>query len=165
LKVIIDLHGAPGSQNGFDNSGQRGSANWGYNQGDVQRTKEIVEGISREFSDPQYYGVVTALVSRFRVGLVVLSIKTFFFVDYLDLTWDLQAILNEPAGFTSSSYLATTRQFTIDAFYAARYPWASQGNNAKSGLLIIYSDAFQPSEFEGIGRMKAEGVCFYDRND
>jgi glucan 1,3-beta-glucosidase len=64
LKVIIDLHGAPGSQNGFDNSGQRGSANWGYNQGDVQRTKEIVEGISREFSDPQYYGVVTALVSR-----------------------------------------------------------------------------------------------------
>ncbi|KAG7527661.1 hypothetical protein FFLO_06708 [Filobasidium floriforme] len=118
LKVIIDLHGAPGSQNGFDNSGQRGSANWGYNQGDVQRTKEIVEGISREFSDPQYYGVVTAL-----------------------------AILNEPAGFTSSSYLATTRQFTIDAYYAARYPWASQGNNAKSGLLIIYSDAFQPSNY------------------
>ena len=70
MKVIIDLHGAPGSQNGFDNSGQRGSANWGYNQGDVQRTKEIVEGISREFSDPQYYGVVTALVSgnRSRVG-------------------------------------------------------------------------------------------------
>lgn len=68
LKVIIDLHGAPGSQNGFDNSGQRGSANWGYNQGDVQRTKEIVEGISREFSDPQYYGVVTALVSGIRVG-------------------------------------------------------------------------------------------------
>lgn len=78
---------------------------------------------------------------------MVLSIDTFFFVDHLDLTWDLQAILNEPAGFTSSSYLATTRQFTIDAFYAARYPWASQGNNAKSGLLIIYSDAFQPSEF------------------
>jgi aryl-phospho-beta-D-glucosidase BglC (GH1 family) len=23
LKVIVDLHGVPGSQNGFDNSGQR----------------------------------------------------------------------------------------------------------------------------------------------
>lgn len=28
VNVIIDLHGVPGSQNGFDNSGQRGSANW-----------------------------------------------------------------------------------------------------------------------------------------
>ena len=24
LKVVLDLHGAPGSQNGFDNSGKRG---------------------------------------------------------------------------------------------------------------------------------------------
>ncbi|KAH8679968.1 1,3-beta glucanase [Tricladium varicosporioides] len=28
LKVMLDLHGAPGSQNGFDNSGKYGSINW-----------------------------------------------------------------------------------------------------------------------------------------
>jgi len=28
LKVIIDLHGAPGSQNGFDNSGRRSAEAW-----------------------------------------------------------------------------------------------------------------------------------------
>ncbi|KAF7178776.1 hypothetical protein CNMCM7691_007595 [Aspergillus felis] len=28
LKVVIDLHGAPGSQNGFDNSGRKGSIAW-----------------------------------------------------------------------------------------------------------------------------------------
>ena len=28
LMVILDLHGAPGSQNGFDNSGRRGSEQW-----------------------------------------------------------------------------------------------------------------------------------------
>ncbi|XHF97935.1 hypothetical protein AWENTII_001508 [Aspergillus wentii] len=28
IKVLIDLHGAPGSQNGFDNSGHRGAINW-----------------------------------------------------------------------------------------------------------------------------------------
>ena len=54
-----------------------------------------------------------------------------------------QAILNEPAGFTSPDFLSTTRQFTIDAFYAARYPF---GNDGRSGLLIVYSDAFQPSK-------------------
>jgi hypothetical protein len=81
---------------------------------------------------------------------------------YIEIDFDLdpQAILNEPAGFTSSSYLATTRQFTIDAYYAARYPWASQGNNAKSGLLIIYSDAFQPSEFYRDWQIESRGVVF-----
>lgn len=29
IKVMIDLHGAPGSQNGFDNSGRRGDIEWG----------------------------------------------------------------------------------------------------------------------------------------
>ncbi|RDW93558.1 glucan 1,3-beta-glucosidase [Aspergillus mulundensis] len=28
LKIILDLHGAPGSQNGFDNSGRRGPIGW-----------------------------------------------------------------------------------------------------------------------------------------
>ena len=28
LKVLLDLHGAPGSQNGFDNSGKRGPIEW-----------------------------------------------------------------------------------------------------------------------------------------
>jgi len=33
IKVMIDLHGAPGSQNGFDNSGRRGAIQW--TQGDT----------------------------------------------------------------------------------------------------------------------------------
>lgn len=33
LKVMIDLHGAPGSQNGFDNSGRKGPIDW--TQGDT----------------------------------------------------------------------------------------------------------------------------------
>lgn len=64
LKLMIDLHGAPGSQNGYDNSGQKlDTPGWAYDQGKVDWTKQIVESISREFSDPQYFGVVTGLVS------------------------------------------------------------------------------------------------------
>lgn len=41
IHVILDLHGAPGSQNGYDNSGRRGSADWA--QGDnVARTLDLV---------------------------------------------------------------------------------------------------------------------------
>jgi len=44
LKVIIDLHGASGSQNGFDNSGRYGAVNWG--QGDsVAHTLKVLNKI------------------------------------------------------------------------------------------------------------------------
>jgi len=44
LKVMIDLHGAPGSQNGFDNSGRKGDIGWG--QGDtVSQTTTILNQI------------------------------------------------------------------------------------------------------------------------
>jgi len=44
LKVMIDLHGAPESQNGFDNSGKYGAPSWG--QGDsVQYTLKVLNKI------------------------------------------------------------------------------------------------------------------------
>lgn len=79
------MHGAPGSQNvsysiltfrkailietcplneqGFDNSGRRGSANWADDQRNVDRTRGVVQSLASEFSNGQYYGVVTAIVS------------------------------------------------------------------------------------------------------
>ncbi|KAH9838253.1 glycoside hydrolase [Rhodofomes roseus] len=42
VHVILDLHGAPGSQNGFDNSGHRGSANWANNSTNIERTLDII---------------------------------------------------------------------------------------------------------------------------
>ncbi|KAI0775187.1 glycoside hydrolase family 5 protein [Trametes elegans] len=45
LHVILDLHGAPGSQNGYDNSGRRGDANWAQGS-NVNRTVDIVRFIA-----------------------------------------------------------------------------------------------------------------------
>ncbi|KAF2720914.1 glycoside hydrolase family 5 protein [Polychaeton citri CBS 116435] len=42
LKVMVDIHGAPGSQNGFDNSGRRGDVEW--TQGDsVSQTLKAID--------------------------------------------------------------------------------------------------------------------------
>lgn len=41
LKVMIDLHGAPGSQNGFDNSGKRGEVGWAQGNTVEQTLKAI----------------------------------------------------------------------------------------------------------------------------
>ncbi|OJJ47683.1 hypothetical protein ASPZODRAFT_141258 [Penicilliopsis zonata CBS 506.65] len=49
LKVLIDLHGAPGSQNGFDNSGRKGSINW--QQGDtVTQTLQAIRGLAERYA-------------------------------------------------------------------------------------------------------------------
>ena len=49
LHTIIDLHGAPGSQNGYDNSGQRtGSPQWALNSANVKATLAIIQVIAAQ---------------------------------------------------------------------------------------------------------------------
>jgi glucan 1,3-beta-glucosidase len=60
VKVIIDLHGAPGSQNGFDNSGQKTSPGW--QQGDtVARTLSVLRTIQEKYASSDYDDVVAAI--------------------------------------------------------------------------------------------------------
>ncbi|KDN42071.1 glycoside hydrolase family 5 protein [Tilletiaria anomala UBC 951] len=61
LKVWIDLHGVPGSQNGFDNSGHAGSINWPYNPSYYTATQQALNYLISEFSKDQYKGIVTGI--------------------------------------------------------------------------------------------------------
>ncbi|KAF8215877.1 glycoside hydrolase family 5 protein [Mycena galopus ATCC 62051] len=102
LKVIIDLHGAPGSQNGFDNSGHRGAAAWandGTSGSDVQRTDAIIKQIANLYKDNT--NVVPTI-----------------------------APLNEPAGYDGSNWLAVITQYWYDSFGNVRFPYGtSQQSN------------------------------------
>ena len=61
LKVIIDLHGAPGSQNGFDNSGQRLTTP-GWQQGNtVQQTLQVLDTIQKKYGDSSYDNVIAGI--------------------------------------------------------------------------------------------------------
>lgn len=58
LKVWIDLHGAPGSQNGFDNSGFRDGLGWQSIPGNVEHTKKVIHELVRQFaSHPAVTGI------------------------------------------------------------------------------------------------------------
>ena len=62
LLVILDIHGAPGSQNGYDNSGQRmGFPQWASDAGNVNRTLDIVAWLAQTFGGEEYDGVVTMI--------------------------------------------------------------------------------------------------------
>ncbi|KAJ7786634.1 exo-beta-1,3-glucanase [Mycena metata] len=100
LKLIIDLHGAPGSQNGFDNSGHKVSTpGWASNNTNVQRTDAIIKTIANMVKD-----------NSANVPII--------------------APLNEPAGFDGSQILSVTRQYWFDSFGNIRFPYGtSQQSN------------------------------------
>ncbi|KAI9656141.1 MAG: exo-1,3-beta-glucanase [Alyxoria varia] len=57
LKVTIDLHGAPGSQNGFDNSGHYGSVGW--TKGDT--VKQTLKALKRLSDDHASHPAVASI--------------------------------------------------------------------------------------------------------
>lgn len=60
MKVWIDCHGSPGSQNGFDNSGHRGSVDW---QKSDNRAKSItiLIAMAKKYGSTRYAGTVVGL--------------------------------------------------------------------------------------------------------
>ncbi|CAG8624743.1 24897_t:CDS:2, partial [Gigaspora margarita] len=60
LKVIVDLHGAPGSQNGYDHTGRYGPIKW--QTGDnIQRTLNVIKNITLTFNHPEFRNTVTSI--------------------------------------------------------------------------------------------------------
>lgn len=61
LKVMIDLHGAPSSQNGFDNSGLRGTRQWFSNSTNIARTVDALQNLTAEFTQVEYNETVLTI--------------------------------------------------------------------------------------------------------
>lgn len=61
LQVLIDLHGAPGSQNGQDNSGLIGPVQFPANSSNADRSLNVLQNLTEEFSRDVYGGVVTGI--------------------------------------------------------------------------------------------------------
>ncbi|KAH6917044.1 exo-beta-1,3-glucanase [Coprinopsis sp. MPI-PUGE-AT-0042] len=108
LKVIVDLHGAPGSQNGFDNSGQKMDyPTWHTAQSNVDRTNAVLKTIAGKYKD--LTGFVPAI-----------------------------APLNEPAGFFGQDVLDVTRQYWEDSYNNIRFPYDSDPTQQSNTVVIIH---------------------------
>lgn len=78
LKVMIDLHGAPGSQNGFDNSGRRGPIDW--TQGNtVTQTKNALNKIRDDFGNNAAVAAIELLNEPMGPSLDMNVVKQFYY--------------------------------------------------------------------------------------
>jgi len=58
LKLLLDLHGAPGSQNGWDHSGRSGPINWPNDPHNINETLRILETFAERFGKhPALFGI------------------------------------------------------------------------------------------------------------
>jgi len=77
LKVMIDLHGAPGSQNGFDNSGKRGAVGW--TQGNtVQQTVKALNKIRNDHASHPAVAAIELLNEPMGPSLDMSVVKQFY---------------------------------------------------------------------------------------
>ncbi|KAK9489898.1 glycoside hydrolase superfamily [Lipomyces doorenjongii] len=90
LKVWIDLHGIPGSQNGFDNSGRAGAVDWQTNSSNIPASITVLQSLAEKYSASNYSDVVVAI-----------------------------ELVNEPISWSPNN-VSVTRQFYIDAYSAVR---------------------------------------------
>lgn len=56
---MIDMHGLPGSQNGWEESGVTGPVEFAANQSNTDRSLNVLKNLTTEFTKKQYGGVVT----------------------------------------------------------------------------------------------------------
>lgn len=77
LKVMIDLHGAPESQNGFDNSGKYGGVNW--QKGDsVQYTINVLNKIRDDYASHPAVSAIELLNEPLGPNLNMDTVRQFY---------------------------------------------------------------------------------------
>ena len=74
LKLLLDLHGAPGSQNGWDHSGRSGPINWPKDPQNIKETLRVLESFAQNYGKhPALYGIELLNEPRNSVPIEILQ--------------------------------------------------------------------------------------------
>lgn len=137
LKVWIDLHGVPGSQNGFDNSGKRGSVDWQDTSENIDVTHEALNHIFEKYGGSDLSDVVTGIeiVNEPLSGkLNVTDLKQFYYESYYNYRVEKE----------SENYFAIH-----DAFLPIGY-WNDHFNNKHMNISEEFTDEVSSDYFSGV---------------
>jgi glucan 1,3-beta-glucosidase len=123
---MIDLHGAPGSQNGFDNSGKKGALNWFTKQSYKDRAKAVVQTLAQTFASDTDVVTIIELLNE-------------------PLTTS-----------GPSNALSFTQDYYNNAYYAVRYPSGSATSNFAIAIhdgfqpLSVWANSFPTPTYQQV---------------
>lgn len=85
LQVLLDIHGLPGSQNGYAHSGRVGKALWYKHRTNRQRGLAATVKIAKRYAqNPQLWGV--QMINEPKVGLVQFKLRRYYNQAYKQLS-------------------------------------------------------------------------------
>jgi glucan 1,3-beta-glucosidase len=84
LKLILDLHGAPGSQNGWDHSGRAGPIGWNKDPNNIRETVRILGTFAQKYGKhPALYGI--EMLNEPHWEIPIDTLKEFYQNAYLEI--------------------------------------------------------------------------------
>ncbi len=94
LNVLLCLHAAPGSQNGFQHSGDKGRARWHTNRRYQQKTLRVLERLVERYrSHPALWGI--ELLNEPRLGLFQKTLRLFYATAYRNLSKKTRVVFSD----------------------------------------------------------------------
>ena len=74
LKLLLDLHGAPGSQNGWDHSGRKGDIGWPKDPNNIKETVRILGSFAQKYGNhPALLGIEMLNEPSFEISIEILK--------------------------------------------------------------------------------------------
>jgi len=94
LQILLDLHGAPGSQNGHDHSGRRGRADWFADTAARKRTITVLQQLHQLYqSSPSYWGI--ELLNEPKFGIFQCKLRRFYRIAAKALRGDARIVFHD----------------------------------------------------------------------
>jgi len=183
IKIIIDLHAAPGSQNGYDHSGLTGNIGWHLNNENIQITLDIIEKISKRYcGKSNLYGI--ELLNEPHISIPLNILENFYTRGYglVRKYSNVKVIISDAFRPLKMAKLFKGSKYTnliLDShFYQAFYPgnkkitidkiikntlkeWPKQIKEVQQNILIIcgeWSLGIDPMSFKGL---KQDQIDYY----
>ncbi|CAN1181580.1 Probable glucan 1,3-beta-glucosidase A [Linum perenne] len=83
LKVIIDLHAAPGSQNGFEHSASRdGSQEWGLTDSNIKQTVGVIDFLTARYTNSRSLYAVELINEPLAPGVSLDTVQKYYKAGY-----------------------------------------------------------------------------------
>ncbi|CAA7400970.1 unnamed protein product [Spirodela intermedia] len=132
LKVIIDLHAAPGSQNGDEHSGGRdGIIEWGVEPGSIEKTVSVIEFLAQRYASRPSLIAVELINEPRAEGVGFDTLKSYY-----------QAGYDAVRRHTSTAYVIFSARLSADAGEFIPFTSGLDGTVLDVHYYNLFSDMF-----------------------
>ncbi|XP_051138980.1 probable glucan 1,3-beta-glucosidase A isoform X2 [Andrographis paniculata] len=144
MKVILDLHAAPGSQNGKHHSGSRdGFIEWGDSK--ILETVAVIDFLARRYGAHPSLGAIELMNEPLAPGVTLDSLREYYTAGYeavREYNPTVYVILSNRLGEADSaellSFAARLKYSVIDVHYYNRYSDYFKGLNGQQNAEYVY---------------------------